>query len=115
MKRRIYALDAAIKELRGASGSWITWTDQEGGHTRPWYELEHILYAAQGPRGESPAVCPILSLDMDQLKRLPPAQQLHMGLALERAGFPALEMVRHPDGRECWENRTGMAKCPDRP
>ena len=46
MKRRIYALDAAIKELRGASGSWITWTDQEGGHTRPWYELEHILYAA---------------------------------------------------------------------
>ena len=47
---------------------------------------------------------------MSQMDKLPMAQQMGLSVLMVSVGFPALELVTLPDGREVWQRKSGIVK-----
>ena len=61
--------------------------------------------------GKTPAEkCPLISFDMSQMDKLPMAQQMGLSVLMVSVGFPALELVTLPDGREVSQRKSGIVK-----
>ena len=97
-------------------GQTFFWTDRNGKHAGDWLKF---LKAIQYPEEEwektkgaklPPEKCPLISFDMDQMDKLPMAQQMGLSVLMESVGFPALELVTLPDGREVWQRKSGIVK-----
>ena len=112
MKKMKYPeVDRKIAELEKAlSGGRVTWTDRRGKHTGTWEAFRGSIFFCLLGRMEkmNREDCPLISFDMDQMSKLPEAQQLGLGTLLNWIGFPVYELVRLSDGREVYEHRKGF-------
>ena len=110
LSKRLDALEVALR------GQTFFWTDRNGKHAGDWLKF---LKAIQYPEEEwektngaklPPEKSPITSFDMDQMDKLPMAQQMGLSVLMVSVGFPALELVTLPDGREVWRRKSGIVK-----
>lgn len=110
LSKRLDALEVALQ------GQTFFWTDRNGKHAGDWLKF---LKAIQYPESEwekakgaklPPEKCPLISFDMDQMDKLPMAQQMGLSVLMVSVGFPALELVTLPDGREVWQRKSGIVK-----
>ena len=110
LSKRLDALEVALH------GQTFFWTGRNGKHAGDWLKF---LKAIQYPEEEwettkgaklPPEKCPLISFDMDQLDKLPMAQQMGLSVLMVSVGFPALELVTLPDGREVWQRKSGIVK-----
>ena len=110
LSKRLDALEVALQ------GQTFFWTDRNGKHAGDWLKF---LKAIRYPEEEwektkgaklQPEKCPLISFDMDQMDKLPMAQQMGLSVLMESVGFPALELVTLPDGREVWQRKSGIVK-----
>ena len=106
LSKRLDDLEVALH------GQTFFWTDRNGKHAGDWLKF---LKAIQYPEEEwektnGAKLPPITSFDMDQMDKLPMAQQMGLSVLMESVGFPALELVTLPDGREVWQRKSGIVK-----
>ena len=110
LSKRLDALEVALH------GQTFFWTDRNGKHAGDWLKF---LKAIRYPEEEwektngaklPPEKSPITSFDMDQMDKLPMAQQMGLSVLMESVGFPALELVTLHDGREVWQRKSGIVK-----
>ena len=110
LSKRLDALEVALH------GQTFFWTDRNGKHAGDWLKF---LKAIQYPEEEfentkgaklQQEKCPLISFDMDQMDKLPMAQQMGLSALMESVGFPALELVTLHDGREVWQRKSGIVK-----
>lgn len=110
LSKRLDAIEVALQ------GQTFFWTDRNGKHAGDWLKF---LKAIQYPEDEfeetngaklPPEKCPLISFDMSQLDKLPMAQQMGLSALMESVGFPALELVTLPDGRDVWRRKSGIVK-----
>ena len=110
LSKRLDALEVALQ------GQTFFWTDRNGKHAGDWMKF---LKSIQYPESEwektkgaklPPEKCPLISFDMDQLDKLPMAQQMGLSVLMVSVGFPALELVTLHDGREVWQRKSGIVK-----
>lgn len=110
LSKRLDALEVALQ------GQTFFWTDRNGKHAGDWLKF---LKAIRYPEEEwektkgaklQPEKCPLISFDMDQLDKLPMAQQMGLSVLMVSVGFPALELVTLHDGREVWQRKSGIVK-----
>ena len=110
LSKRLDALEVALQ------GQTFFWTDRNGKHAGDWLKfLKAIRYPEEEwekTKGAKlpPEKSPITSFDMDQMDKLPMAQQMGLSVLMESVGFPALELVTLPDGREVWQRKSGIVK-----
>ena len=110
LSKRLDDLEVALH------GQTFFWTDRNGKHAGDWLKfLKAIRYPEE--EGEKtkgaklpPEKSPITSFNMDQMDKLPMAQQMGLSVLMESVGFPALELVTLPDGREVWRRKSGIVK-----
>ena len=97
-------------------GQTFFWTDRNGKHGGDWLKfLKAIRYPEEEwekTKGAKlpPEKCPLISFDMDQMDKLPMAQQMGLSVLMVSVGFPALELVTLHDGREVWQRKSGIVK-----
>ena len=110
LSKRLDDLEVALH------GQTFFWTDRNGKHAGDWLKF---LKAIRYPEEEwektngaklPPEKSPITSFDMDQLDKLPMAQQMGLSVLMVSVGFPALELVTLHDGREVWQRKSGIVK-----
>lgn len=110
LSKRLDDLEVALH------GQTFFWTDRNGKHAGDWLKF---LKAIRYPEEEwektngaklPPEKSPITSFDMDQMDKLPMAQQMGLSVLMESVGFPALELVTLHDGREVWQRKSGIVK-----
>lgn len=110
LSKRIDALEVALQ------GQTFFWTDRNGKHAGDWLKfLKAIQYPEEAFENTKGAKlpqekCPLISFDMDQMDKLPMAQQMGLSVLMESVGFPALELVTLHDGREVWQRKSGIVK-----
>ena len=108
--KRLDALEVALH------GQTFFWTDRNGKHAGDWLKfLKAIRYPEEEwekTKGAKlpPEKCPLISFDMDQMDKLPMAQQMGLSALMVSVGFPALELVTLHDGREVWQRKSGIVK-----
>ena len=110
LSKRLDDLEVALH------GQTFFWTDRNGKHAGDWLKF---LKAIRYPEEEwektngaklPPEKSPITSFDMDQMDKLPMAQQMGLSVLMESVGFPAMELVTLHDGREVWQRKSGIVK-----
>ena len=110
LSKRLDDLEVALH------GQTFFWTGRNGKHAGDWLKF---LKAIRYPEEEwektkgaklQPEKCPLISFDMDQLDKLPMAQQMGLSALMASVGFPALELVTLHDGREVWQRKSGIVK-----
>lgn len=105
-----------LKELEGKAGNLkfkLQWTDREG--TEHFTTFEKLLKMNQdflpdlknGPL--PPDACPIKSVNMDSLAKLPQAQHMAACNFLMWMGFPAMEPI---DSGNVWQSKSGTVTAP---
>lgn len=110
LSKRLDALEVALR------GQTFFWTDRNGKHAGDWLKfLKAIRYPEEEwekTKGAKlpPEKCPLISFDMDQMDKLPMAQQMGLSALMVSVGFPALELVTLHDGREVWQRKSGIVK-----
>ena len=110
LSKRLDDLEVALH------GQTFFWTDRNGKHAGDWLKfLKAIRYPEEEwekTKGAKlpPEKSPITSFDMDQMDKLPMAQQMGLSVLMVSVGFPALELVTLHDGREVWQRKSGIVK-----
>ena len=110
LSKRLDDLEVALH------GQTFFWTDRNGKHAGDWLKfLKAIRYPEEEwekTKGAKlpPEKSPITFFNMDQMDKLPMAQQMGLSALMVSVGFPALELVTLPDGREVWRRKSGIVK-----